>query len=287
MRETDISYELVTHGRLVNVKRTSMVDPDDVDVTVHRGGVRIQPKSEPASLGCKYTLQAEDGACRIVALRDIAKYGIRKGARGGLVYDSATLSQDGECWIAEGAVATHARVRVLGGAYVDRGVQLTGRVIVQGCAFVSGSRTRISANNNSVYIDDFARLIDVVINTGGAVTVAGIAFLRDCIIEPPDDQSVALHLGSFEEEGTQINGFYQAMALSTRHGVLTARRDEGGGLQMKIGCQRFTDAEEFRRIADDHGASAQEREMIAGFVQMAQAAQQFWPGNPRAGELPS
>ena len=54
----------------------------------------------------KYELTEEvnkQGLHRIRALRDIQRYGVKKGDLGGFVEREYNLSQEGDCWIADNA----------------------------------------------------------------------------------------------------------------------------------------------------------------------------------------
>lgn len=89
---------------------------------------------------------------RIRALRDIpaTRMPITPGTLGGYVQSEANLSQEGECWIAEGAKA-YGKARVTGNAFVQDSAEvcqraqvgqdstIMGQAKVNGCAHVGGT----------------------------------------------------------------------------------------------------------------------------------------------------
>lgn len=119
-------------------------------------------------MGKKYDLEREGatGLFRVVALRDIPRYGVTKGARGGLVQRPTNLSQHGDAWIAEGA-------RVIGRASVSRHALVTGRAEVSGQARVSGF-ARVS---DDARVFGHARIFDDARVFGGA-QVFGRTYVR-------------------------------------------------------------------------------------------------------------
>lgn len=105
--------------------------------------------------------RATDG--HIVALRDIPRHKIRRGDRGDFVGLSATLAQDGDCWIGprgtvlDGAILrgdaivtgnaivrdsarVGGRAKILGGRVVDR-ASVAGHALLEGNATVAGDAT--------------------------------------------------------------------------------------------------------------------------------------------------
>lgn len=68
-------------------------------------------------MGLKYSINS---AGRIVAERDIYSLGglIPKGRLGGFIADETQLSQDGECWLAGGSIATRPDIVIKDNAYI-------------------------------------------------------------------------------------------------------------------------------------------------------------------------
>ena len=68
-------------------------------------------------MGKKYSINS---AGRIVAERDIYSLGgfIPKGRLGGAIKDETQLSQDGECWLAGGSIATRPDIVIKDNAYI-------------------------------------------------------------------------------------------------------------------------------------------------------------------------
>lgn len=67
----------------------------------------------------------------IKALRDIPRHKVKKGDLGGFVYSDQTLSQEGDCWMAEQAIASE-NVRITGNALLKEGCNISGSVQISG-----------------------------------------------------------------------------------------------------------------------------------------------------------
>lgn len=152
---------------------------------------------------------------RIVALKAIPAYGVKKGQLGGYVADVTNLSQLGDCWIADDAVVMDdARVtmdayisgeamvkmgsvikeyaRVEGEAFIDGNSIISKRAVISGKAQVRSSRVstdcRITANAflyNSVVggnalIYGSAKITGS--NISGDVEISQFASLFDCTV---------------------------------------------------------------------------------------------------------
>lgn len=86
----------------------------------------------------------EQGLHRIRALRDIPRYGVKKGDLGGFVEKENNLSQESDCWIADDAtVKDFARVcdtaLIMGNATVTNDATVRGYAIVKGYVRVKGN----------------------------------------------------------------------------------------------------------------------------------------------------
>ena len=79
----------------------------------------------------KYRTEKEGEHLRIYALKDIDRFGVKKGDKGGLIEKESNLSQDGDCWVFENA-------RVYGDAWVYGGARVYGNARVSGDACVFG-----------------------------------------------------------------------------------------------------------------------------------------------------
>lgn len=129
----------------------------------------------------KYELikSEEKGLCRIRALKRIVNknYIVEKGALGGLVFSENNLSQEGNCWIAEGARALELS-RVLNEAYLAREAIVSGHATVRDSAVIRG-KARINGYacvNHQAIIEGDAMLTDSVEIYQSAI-VGGKTFL--------------------------------------------------------------------------------------------------------------
>ena len=89
----------------------------------------------------KYKTEKEGNLLRIIALKDFSD--VNKGDKGGLIENEYNLSQDGDCWVYEGAkIFDDARVfenaKVYNNARVDGHASVYGNAKVYGFAWVSG-----------------------------------------------------------------------------------------------------------------------------------------------------
>ena len=83
----------------------------------------------------KYVLTTEvneRGLHRIVALRDIPRYGVKAGDFGGFVESEKNLSQDGDAWVANDA-------QVYKSAYISENACVSGHAHASGCACIFGN----------------------------------------------------------------------------------------------------------------------------------------------------
>ena len=74
---------------------------------------------------------------RIIALRDIPRYGIKKGTVGGSVSSYHNLSQFGDCWVGENGVV-RGKARVSGSAIVRSRAKVHGNAKIKGRAIIYG-----------------------------------------------------------------------------------------------------------------------------------------------------
>ena len=104
---------------------------------------------------------------RVVADRDIAPWGVKKGDGGGYVGNAANLSQDGNCWIADNAVV-YGNAKVEGDAIVEDDAKVYDDARVHGNAVVDGNAV---VRGNAVVSGDAAICNDAVV--GGHARVRG------------------------------------------------------------------------------------------------------------------
>ena len=89
------------------------------------------------------TLEVRGVVCHQVrALEDNPRYGVKKGDLGGFVLDATSLSQEGDCWVAERAIIIGGHVKgdalVYGDALVCDFAEISGEATVGGNTEVKG-----------------------------------------------------------------------------------------------------------------------------------------------------
>lgn len=131
-------------------------------------------------MSTKYTLQGKknkwDGTYRIVAVRDIPRYGVKEGDLGGRVKGEHNLSQFGDCWIAEDSLVDEEG-RVMGDAIVRGGSVIYDRASLKDEAVLDGASTMIDnsvAYGNAVIRGTLLKGRAVI---GGQVVLEGTNYL--------------------------------------------------------------------------------------------------------------
>ena len=83
----------------------------------------------------EFTNNKKSGLTQIRALRDIPKYGVKRGDLGGFLEKESNLSQDGDAWV-HGDARVHDNARVHGDAWVFGNARVYGNSRVYGDAQV-------------------------------------------------------------------------------------------------------------------------------------------------------
>lgn len=125
----------------------------------------------------KYELvNMRDGkARRIIALRDIPRYSVKKGDLGGWVESERNLSHEGDCWIRDNA-RVDCRAQVCGNALVFDNAQVYGSALVDGNALVSDNarvygQAQVGGNahvGGDAWVDGRAQVDDNAVVDGNA-----------------------------------------------------------------------------------------------------------------------
>lgn len=135
-------------------------------------------------MGLKYSINS---AGRIVAERDIYSLGgfIPKGRLGGFIADETQLSQDGECWLAGGSIATRPDIVIKDNAYIgdffagtnpvhtDIITEFSGNTIIPGYASV---RCFAADTKNNTFIKDSFIGVSMDVLCGPSTTTTAFPF---------------------------------------------------------------------------------------------------------------
>lgn len=270
--------------------KVTVEDPKNYNVTTDETGRIIftpkpvqAPVPAPVTAPLKYELELADdgsGLYKVVATRAIQRWGVMKGERGGLVANSESLSQRGDCWVFPGAkVLDHSRVTedatvrgesvLSGGAGVSHRATIVssvlsgGGVMVQGGAVIVGSTiSTVDYTRAGVYISGDSRIEDSRIEAAETLNILGCN-LEDAVIRKP----------------------FELVTIATPYGWLNAYPDEHGDLMFKIGCTTVRSIEELRSLAtrNDHDEKPHDMAMLQAFLDMVAVAQQSWT-QPKAAE---
>lgn len=186
----------------------------------------------------KYELFRYDyGVCRIKALRDIPRHGIKAGDPGGIIEDEHNLSQEGDCWVDKDSYVFNDSC-VLSDAIVKNTTlmdnsQVTGCSIVNECLLYKNSVVRGQAEISNIVlhadsvIEGSVKLLFPVDWNLDLVTRAHLTKNEDFLIQGPalssrrynlayrlNDSSVMVGTGCFYGTPDQ---FLQAIKKAHRH----------------------------------------------------------------------
>lgn len=265
--------------------RITVVDPAGFRITADDTGAltvvplqtlveHVQEEEEPArvpAVGDKYRMEKEGDLWRIYALRDIRGRLVRAGDRGGLVSSPESLSQRGECWIAESSV-------VSGGSFVYNDAYVGASSVLEGyCRVWRNAKVTYSVLKGSVLLEGFSKVHKSTLSTEGTHGYIGLrdsCELEDTVIECPPGGGV--DLGSAIIKAGHIRSQHEAISCGTRWGPLTAYRSKTGDLAFAVGCQTASSIAELHRIARSYRIKGHEAQMLEAFLAMAQVAQALW-----------
>lgn len=131
----------------------------------------------------KYSI---NGTGNIVAERDIYSLGgfIPKGTVGGKIASEAQLSQDGECWLADGDISTRPDIRIKDNAYVGdfvgtTGVPYIGVTEFSGNTLIPGKiivRNLVADTKNNFFAKDSFIGVSMDVLCGPATTTTAFPF---------------------------------------------------------------------------------------------------------------
>lgn len=134
-------------------------------------------------MGLKYSINS---AGRIVAERDIYSLGgfIPKGRLGGFIADETQLSQDGECWVADGDISGRPDIRIKDNAYIGDfvgsvGVRTDGVTEFSGNTLIPGKiivRNLIGTPINNFYAKDSFIGVSMDVLCGPSTTATAFPF---------------------------------------------------------------------------------------------------------------
>ena len=176
----------------------------------------------------KHSLTRDGGLWRVIALEDNPHALVRAGDRGGLVESEGSLSQEGRCWVGEGAV-------VKGGAAVkDDAVVRDEGTVVEGCSVLSGratamrgahvadsrldGRALVAGEVVSSRVEGFvfkgARVLRSTIPAGASVSGEGTV-VEDCVL-PEGAQVQRGHLFRTGQAGVFATPDGEAMTVNRR-----------------------------------------------------------------------
>lgn len=134
-------------------------------------------------MGSKYSINS---AGRIVAERDIYSLGgfIPKGRLGGFIADETQLSQDGECWLADGDISGRPDIRIKDNAYIGDfvgtvGVRTDGVTEFSGNTLIPGKiivRNLIGTPINNFYAKDSFIGVSMDVLCGPSTTATAFPF---------------------------------------------------------------------------------------------------------------
>ena len=151
-----------------------------------------------------YTLDGKT-MWRLRALRDIPQPDVKArdvhaGDLGGWVSGEQSLSQDGDCWVFDGA-RVHDNARVEGNARLGDNAEMTGNARISGNARVGGC-TLVTGNavvDGNAYLHDWAQV-------GGNAHITDNAHLHnayvtgDVVVDGDADLGIGVRLGETPDE---------------------------------------------------------------------------------------
>lgn len=160
--------------------------------------------------GLKYKLIPAEGVYpgmfQIQALRDIPRYKVHAGDLGGLVQGETKLSQQGDCWVEQGAMVWHGAF-VTGDAFLGRGAEAIDSARIEGEAQVFGA----SSIRGHAVISGSSRIWGNIIVSGktrvsgnsvicGRETLSGDRVLHDHNVEYVDTIGAVPNFSQLQKE---------------------------------------------------------------------------------------
>lgn len=250
-------------------------DPANYNISVDEtGALKFTPKPAqpviPAAEPAKYRLGKEGDLFRVWALRHITEHGVIAGDRGGLVVSHGSLTQKGNCWIADGSKVLDS-CHVSGDALVTHGSILKGACLIQGQARVVDSTLE-----GDIHISNTSSVVDSKLSTtgNGKISLANWCSFDDSVIETRE----ILNFGGCRVNNGFIRRQHEVVSYWTgMYGWMSAYPNIHGEPMFSVGCQTLHGFDEMRALAGDNGYThSHNGEMLNAFLALVEVAQRSW-----------